>query len=56
MAKPPESPSLNDACDDGEHVLIPGDAPGVRVCRHCGLSCMAIVDVLEHDFGYWTED
>lgn len=49
---PPATPHLDDACEDGQHVLVPGDAAGVRVCRHCGLDSATITDWLGHDVRY----
>lgn len=45
-----DTPSLKDACADGEHELVPDPAVyGARVCKHCGLDSGTISDWLKHD-------
>jgi len=45
-----DTPYLDDACDDGEHMLVWDADAQAKVCEHCGISGQTIVDSLGHDY------
>lgn len=51
-----DAPHLDDACPDGEHVLVWDPDANATICEHCRLSSQTIVDSLGHDVQKETSD